>query len=208
LLSIALVAVAAVGCLLSSEPETPEIPDFPDIPELGLSEASDRARVERTLPWVVVEETCSGIVNRNPIIEFASVAGTDQSETTENLEINEYSGEVWKSSRLLMDFPEGSKHPRSFYATITYYESEGWASFQHEQFGSLGFETTPLYSALIVQSSPNDFPPFDERMSDQIFVIDDRVVSQIVVAYGSDVEPLCSRDELYDLAEQLVAGIR
>jgi hypothetical protein len=82
LLSIALVAVAAVGCLLSSEPETPEIPDFPDIPELGLSEASDRARVERTLPWVVVEETCSGIVNRNPIIEFASVAGTDQSETT------------------------------------------------------------------------------------------------------------------------------
>ena len=57
LISLALIAITVLGCSLSSEPETPELPEFPDIPELPLSEASDRARVERTLPWTEIVKT-------------------------------------------------------------------------------------------------------------------------------------------------------
>jgi hypothetical protein len=206
LIPSAIIVIAAFGCTFSSEPDSPEIPEFPDVPELPLSEASDRARIERTLPWTVIEETCGGIDARVPIIEFATAAGTSQHEATENLKINEYVGEVWKSSMLLMELTAKSKHPRSFYSTITYYESEAWASLQHEQLESLRYETTLLDTAQIAQSSPNDIPAVDDRSSDQLYVFDDRVYSKIVVVYGNGVEPFCSRDELYALAEQLVAG--
>jgi hypothetical protein len=206
LIPIALVVIAALGCSFSSEPDTPAIPDFPDIPELPLSEASDRARIERTLPWTVVEETCSEINGRVPITEFATVAGTSQHEATENLEVNEYMGEIWKSSRLLMESSPTSNTPRSLYSTITYLDDEGFASWRLEELQSIGYETIQAGSALIVLSNPDDDPPQDDRSADQVYVFDDRVYSNIVVVYGNDIEPFCTRDELYVLAEQLIAG--
>ena len=206
LISLALIAITALGCSLSTEPETPELPEFPDIPELPLSEASDRARVERTLPWTEIVKTCSGIDSAQPITEFATVAGTSQQQSTENLKVNEYAGEVWVSSRLLV---EGhSDDFRSFYLVITYLTDQGFASLRLERLEPFDYEITRTGTALIARSRAETNPGPDGRSGTQVFIFDGLVVSNVVGMSSAGAQPYCSDAEMFELAEQLAAGIR
>ena len=208
LISVALIAITVLGCSLSSEPETPELPEFPDIPELPLSEASDRARVERTLPWTEIVKTCNGMDSAQPITNFAAVAGTSQQQSTENLKVNEYAGEVWVSSRLLVEGSSDSDDFRSFYLTITYLTDQGFASLRLEQREPFDYEITRTGTALIARHRVETSPGPDGRSSTQVFIFDGLVVSSIFGMSSAGAQPYCSGAEMYELAEQLAAGIK
>ncbi len=208
LISVSLIAVAAIGCSLFSEPETPEIPDFPDIPELPLSEVSDRARVERTLPWTEIVKTCNGMDSAQPITKFATVAGTSQQQSTENLKVNEYAGEVWVSSRLLVEGSSDSDDFRSFYLVITYLTDQEFASLRLEQLEPFDFEMTRTGTALIARHRVETSPGPDGRSSTQVFIFDGLVVSSIHGMSSAGAQLYCSDAEMFELAEQLAAGIK
>ncbi|MEE8046313.1 MAG: hypothetical protein V3T49_05680 [Dehalococcoidia bacterium] len=207
LMSLALVAFAVVGCIYSEEPETPEIPKFPDPLVLPLFEYSDQARAEHTLPWADIEATCHGITDIEPITHFSTADNTGQQEPTQLANLNKYSGKVWESTRLLTESSSDPEIFRSFRLSITYLKSEGWANLELERLEQRYYEITLDGTALIaLSSSETDID--DARASSQIYVFDGLVVSNIVEMGRAGGQRYCSRDEMYELAEQLVAGIK
>jgi hypothetical protein len=208
LISLALVVLAVAGC--KSSP-VPEVPEFPDLSELPLSEFSDQARAENTLPWADIEATCHGIIDTWPISQFSMADRTTQPKPGQFAKLSKYSGDVWGSSRSLAESSTDPETIRGFYLLITYLDDEGFAAIQLEELKQFNYEITSSGTAFIALSSPeinSDGKAMSERSGTQIYIFDGLVVSSIGEVSSTGGQHYCSRSEMIELAEQLVAGIR
>lgn len=191
-LMLTLVAAAVIACSVESVP-TESVPVIPP-----LSETSDRARVEQVLPWRDIVATCEGIDSSDPSGGFASSSETIERSAGETMNINEYAGEVWASSRLLREGSRGTDDYRLLNISITYYRDEGFVTAQLEIIDQYDYELTQSGSAVIAKSRAN---------AAQVYVFDGPVVASFIGISSADVRPYCTETEIDTLAVSLLKGL-